>query len=450
MKSLILTLAVLGFAVFHYGAHFFITIFAIAFLIFFHELGHFLVARWCGVAVEVFSIGFGEKLVSRRFGATTWCISAIPLGGYVQLKGQSDTDPRVKNRDADSFNSVGAPRRIAILLAGPGFNLLLAFLLYLGVGAGGLERLTAQVGQVAQGAAAGVLQPGDIIRAVGGRQVREWSDIRPALEAAIAEAGGARAGAAGSVGGANSNLIAASGSNSNLTDSTAGNSNLNLNNVSAAGSNLNLNNVTAAGANSNLTATPAPAHYFPAIAVQFERGGQLHTAHITPQLRQSQNIFGEVEFRAMLGIVSSPQTQLVRYTGLDGLAFAARQTAESSALILQGLQKLVSGVVPVTEMGGIVAIADVTTKASQSSLVALALLVALISVNLGVLNLLPLPVLDGGHIVFNLYELIARREVNEKMRLVLTYASMALLLALMVFTVINDIARLGGFGGANG
>lgn len=144
----------------------------------------------------------------------------------------------------------------------------------------------------------------------------------------------------------------------------------------------------------------------------------------------------------MLGIISSNQTQSVRYTGLDGVAFAFSQTKESSLFILQGLQRLLSGVVPLNDLGGIVAIADTTTKVSQSSLLAFFMLVALISVNLGVLNLLPLPVLDGGHIVFNLYELLTKKEVNEKIRVTLTYASMALLFGLMIFTIINDLARL--------
>ncbi len=366
MKSFLIVLAVFAFAFWHYGAHFFLTILAISFLIFFHELGHFLAARICKVSVEVFSIGFGEKLFSKRFGKTLWCVSALPFGGYVKLKGQNDADPTQTSLDADSYNAVSPLGRIFILFAGPFFNLLLAFFIYFGVGFAGLQQFSTRVGEVLPNSAAhNVLQKDDILLAINGETLRSWSDISPTISATKGD-----------------------------------------------------------------------------LTLLVKRGEITFEAKVRPQIRESKNIFGEIEFKPMLGIVSSNQTQSVRYTGLDGVAFAFSQTKESSRFILQGLQRLLSGVVPLNDLGGIVAIADTTTKVSQSSLLAFFMLVALISVNLGVLNLLPLPVLDGGHIVFNLYELLTKKEVNEKIRVTLTYASMALLFGLMIFTIINDLTRL--------
>ena len=100
-----------------------VTVLAISFLIFFHELGHFLAARALGVGVNVFSVGFGEKVFTKRIGATQYAISAIPLGGYVSLKGQEDLDPAAASADPDSYNSKGPIARIIILFAGPFFNL---------------------------------------------------------------------------------------------------------------------------------------------------------------------------------------------------------------------------------------------------------------------------------------------------------------------------------------
>jgi regulator of sigma E protease len=117
-------------------------------LIFFHELGHFTAARFFGVQVDVFSIGFGKKLYSKMIGKTEWSISSIPLGGYVKMKGQDDTDPTNISYDDDSYNSKKPWQRIIILLAGPFANFLLAFLLYLAISYMGVPKLLAYVGEV--------------------------------------------------------------------------------------------------------------------------------------------------------------------------------------------------------------------------------------------------------------------------------------------------------------
>jgi len=121
-----------------------------SFLIFFHELGHFLMARLMGVRVDVFSIGFGKKLISKQFGDTQWSISAIPLGGYVQMKGQDDSDPTKRSYDSDSYNTKTPIQRIFILLAGPLANFFLAFLLYLIMADIGIPKITSTVGNFSQ------------------------------------------------------------------------------------------------------------------------------------------------------------------------------------------------------------------------------------------------------------------------------------------------------------
>ena len=140
LQSLLFALVLIA-SFYYWVAYFAATILALSFLIFFHELGHFIVAKLLGVAVNVFSVGFGAPVFERQFGSTKYRISAIWLGGYVQLKGQDDARPELKNYDKDSYNTLSPLGRIAVLFAGPAFNIILAFLLYIAVGMLGIEKL---------------------------------------------------------------------------------------------------------------------------------------------------------------------------------------------------------------------------------------------------------------------------------------------------------------------
>ncbi|ANE35879.1 RseP-like zinc metalloprotease [Campylobacter iguaniorum] len=367
MKSLVLFLMILAFAFWHYGVHFSVTILAISFLIFFHELGHFLVARFFGVRVNTFSVGFGEKIYTKRVGNTDYCLSAILLGGYVQLKGQDDLDPNAKNYDHDSYNVLSPIKRIAILFAGPFFNLLLAFFLYIAIGFMGVDKLAPNIGTVLPNSvalSAGLVKD-DKILSINGVKINEWEDIKK-----------------------------------------------------------------------QVSLSP--------LDLVVQRGDKTLNISLTPKIGESINIFREKVEVPLIGISPNGDITKVYHSGFSSLSYAFSQTVEASKLIYKGLEKLIIGTVPLKEMGGIVAMADITTKASQINLSVLFLIVALISVNLGVLNLLPLPVLDGGHIVFNLYEMIFRRLVNQRVFNALSYGSMMFLFALMAFTIFNDLLRLAG------
>ncbi|BCX79461.1 RIP metalloprotease RseP [Campylobacter sp. 19-13652] len=365
MKSLLFSLGLLIAGLYAYSWHFIITVLAISFLIFFHELGHFLAARLLGVGVNAFSIGFGEALYSFKKGQTEYKISAIPLGGYVQLKGQDDSDPSISSNDPDSYNTLSPFGRILILVAGPAFNFLLAFFIYIAIGFLGEQRLGTVVANVAPDSAASIagIKSGDKILSINGKIVSQWSDISPLVN----------------------------------TDKSE---------------------------------------------VRLKRGDEELTLIAYPKMGDGVNLFGEKISKPLLGISPSNETVII-YHRSDALKYAAEQTWQASGLIFAGIGKLLSGVVPVSEVGGIMQITDVTSKAAKTSLQMLLLIVALISVNLGVLNLLPIPALDGGHILFNLYELISRRAVPKRAFEYLTYAGWAVLGTLMIVATFNDIMRLG-------
>ena len=181
-------------------------------------------------------------------------------------------------------------------------------------------------------------------------------------------------------------------------------------------------------------------------ALQFyiKREGKIRSFIIRPKLRDSQNMFKEKIKKKMIGIAPAPKIITIYYSPIDSINFAYDKTIESSKMIFLGIQKLIQGIVPTSEIGGVIAIGTVISDASQSSFVALLTIMALISVNLGVLNLLPIPALDGGHIMFNIYEMITRQKPSEKVLIIMTVAGWVILFALMGLGLYNDINRLFG------
>ncbi len=175
-----------------------------------------------------------------------------------------------------------------------------------------------------------------------------------------------------------------------------------------------------------------------------KRENKLQTFIIKPKISDSQNMFKEKIKKRMIGISPAPKIVKVYYSPLESITFAYDKTYEASKMIFLGLQKMIQGIIPTSEIGGVITIGTVISQASQSSFVALLSIAALISVNLGVLNLLPIPALDGGHIMFNLYEMIVRKKPSQSALVYLTVAGWVILFALMGLGLYNDINRLLG------
>ncbi|SFV71678.1 Membrane-associated zinc metalloprotease [hydrothermal vent metagenome] len=347
----------------------FTAIIILSFLIFFHELGHFTVARFFGVRVNVFSIGFGKKLFSRQIGQTLWTISAIPLGGYVQMKGQNDADPSQISYDEDSYAVKKPWQRILILLAGPFANFFLAFLLYFSMSIIGIPKPLADIGSISKDSPAQIagLQQGDKILKVNGQNITFWQELSPAI--------------------------------SKTQDN---------------------------------------------ISLMIERNATLMSFTLKPKLIDDKNMFGETIQRRIIGIAPLGTKRIVHYHVTDAIIYAWEQTKQASLMIVESMQKMLTGVVSPDQVGGIISIVDVTAEASNASLLALLFFTALISVNLGVLNLLPIPALDGGHIMFNLYEMFTGKTASEQVMMTLTIIGWGLLLSLMMLGFYNDINRLIG------
>jgi len=339
----------------------------LSFLVFFHELGHFLAARYFGVKVHVFSIGFGKQIFAKEWKGTTWQFALIPLGGYVRMKGQDDTKPVNDEEGHDSYNTKKPWQRIIILFAGPFANFLLAAVLYFFIAILGASALAPSIGKVMENspAAKAGLQTKDEIFKINNTEIKTWDEIGKVI-----------------------------------------------------------------------VNTQGPLKFY------IKRDGKIIAKTIRPHISDAQNMFKEKIKKRMIGISPSGKVIQLDLSVTQSLSFAYEKTVWASTMIFQGVQKLIQGIIPSSEIGGVITIGKVVSDASQSSIIALLSITALISVNLGVLNLLPIPALDGGHIMFNLYEMITRHKPSDQVFIFLTIAGWVILASLMILGIYNDINRI--------
>ena len=339
-------------------------------LIYIHEMGHYLVAKWCGVRIEVFSIGFGRELFgwTDRSG-TRWKISLVPLGGYVRMFGehgmesmQGETGKALSDRErAASFGHKSLAQRAAIVFAGPAANFVFAIAILATLfGVAGVQEArdfaTYGAGSIVPGSAAEAagMREGDRILAIDGRDIPDWN----ALVRAVQSSGGRE------------------------------------------------------------------------LVMKVDRDGLVRTVRLTPKPDPETRTF-------MIGIHAP--FQVVTFGPGESLLRAAERTWDYSLLTLSAVGEIIIGQRGLDDMGGPVKIVDISNQMAQRGALDLIVFMAVLSINLGLLNLLPIPVLDGGHLMFYFIEAVRGRPLDERKQELLLRAGLALLLALTIVVTLNDL-----------
>lgn len=437
-------------------------------LILIHELGHFLVARWTGVGVERFSIGFGPVLLRWRGKETEYCLSLIPMGGYVKMLGEEsplEGGGGAAHDPARAFSFKPLWVRFLIVFAGPGMNLVLAAVIFAGVLAVvGRPVWPPLVGRVVEGgpAAAAGVRSGDVVASVDGRPVVHWEDI----ERAVAGSTGASL-RLGLTREGRTETVALTPRLTTVRDPVfrepkeVWDLGMGPQLVPHIGSVTPGSPAAAAGfreddAVRSVAGQPVftPDDLMQAVQkrpgqsfdVVVERGGRAETLRVTASVVKEKGPSGqEVEVgRIGVGIV----TRTVRYEPYGPLESAWQgvvRTWDMTALTVTGLWKILVGSLDRSNIGGPIQIAAEAGRQAKEGAAPLALFTAVISVNLAVLNLLPVPMLDGGHLLFFVIESILGRPLSLRKREMAQQIGFGLLMLLMVFALYNDLVRIDAF-----
>lgn len=354
-------------------------LFVLTVVVFVHEMGHYLVGRWCGIGVKAFSIGFGPELLGfedRR--GTRWKLSAIPLGGYVKFVGdmsvtsEADSEEIAKLSEEErriAFHTQPVWKRAATVFAGPAFNFLLTIAVFAVMfsvyGRYVAEPMVAEVRAGSPAEAAG-FQPGDRFISVEGNPIETFSDVQ------------------------------------RIVSGRAGDS----------------------------------------LRFVVLRDGEEVSLTATPEVMEQTDALGNTIRIGVIGVVNNEelgQPRLITYTPAGAFAEAVRETGHMLARTGHFLQRFVAGREDRCQLGGPVKIAEMSGKAAQQGFEWLIQLIALLSVGIGFLNLLPIPPLDGGHLVFYAMEAVRGRPVPERVMDVFYRAGLFAVLAFMAFVFWNDI-----------
>lgn len=345
-------------------------------LIFFHELGHFIVAKMVGVRVLKFSLGFGPKLLGKKIGDTEYLLSAIPLGGYVKPLGEDPEDELTEEEKPYSFNYQPVWKRAAIVIAGPVFNLVLAFLIFtsflalqMPVMVPDLESITTTIDSVMEGSPADTagFRTDDEIKAVNGEDVMDWSEMAAVFS-------------------------------------------------KNPGKELN---------------------------VKVMRGNEVVSLTVTPESVKGTDEKGEEVIIGRIGISKKLSGTVFESKSILSAPFKGMQAVyEWCAVTIEVVVKLFSGGISAKQIGGPILIVDAAAKAAEVGAYTYFNFIAIISINLAILNLLPVPVLDGGHLLFFGLEALRRKPLSDKVMLAANKIGMMLLLLLITFVFYNDIIRI--------
>ncbi|GAA9073291.1 RIP metalloprotease RseP [Helicobacter pylori] len=346
---------------------FIVAVLMLAFLIFVHELGHFTIARICGVKVEVFSIGFGKKLCFFKLFGTQFAWSLIPLGGYVKLKGMDKEENETNERANDSYVQKSPFQKLWILFGGAFFNFLFAILVYFFLALGGEKVLLPVIGDLEKNALEAGLLKGDKILSINHKKIASFKEIRSIVVRARGE-----------------------------------------------------------------------------LVLEIERNHQILEKRLTPKIVaviSDSNDPNEIIKYKVIGIKPDMQkTGVISYSLFQAFEQALSRFKEGVVLIVDSLRRLITGSASVKELSGVVGIVGALSHASSLSM--LLLFGAFLSINLGILNLLPIPALDGAQMLGVVFKNIFKITLPAFMQNALWLAGVGFLVFIMFLGLFNDITRL--------
>ena len=427
-------------------------------LVFVHELGHFCVAKLSGVKVLKFSLGFGPRLVSRKWGETDYMICAVPLGGYVQMLGEGggeegetaagELSPEERRR---SFSEQPVSRRTAIIAAGPLMNLVFPFLILplaflVGVQVPAFLEKPPCIGYAAPESAARTagFQAGDCFTAINGQAVATWTEANRAL---IAHAGDSL-----------KFTVHRDGRQMLLTIPPEANSLEGLESLGllppqepvvgtlAPGMPAQAAGLEVGDRIVGIDGTPITSWYDLKQVIQ-GGGGKVQTFTLRRGERQLQLDIQPAREESdgadfLIGIAPRQETIFKRYGPVEAVRAGFDRSLELIELTLVFIQKMFAGHVSTSNIGGPITVVQIAGQAAQTDLASILSVLAFLSIQLGILNLFPIPILDGGHLFFNLFELVFRRPLSLRTREIAQQIGLMLILLLMVLAFYNDIMRL--------
>lgn len=424
-------------------------LFVLGVLVFIHEAGHFLMARWHGVRVITFSLGFGPKLLKWTRGGTEYCVSAVPLGGYVKLAGETAEEERTGA--PDEFLSKSKWVRFQVYVMGPVMNIALAFVLTIVVLYAGAEvpvwpTSTPVIGQIAPDSPAekAGLHVGDTILEVAGKPVKTWDDVMLAVSTK-----------------ANQSISIKTerdGQPSATTIVPAPQTKYEFGDIGVAAvlrpqvaivtpdspaehAGLKTGDVIVGVDDQRGLSQPKLVEYIRAhpkqpVTFHLERAGQPLPMEITPNNSGPDGV-GQIGAQ-----IQTMETRRIDPTFPQAIKMGGQQTWEQAGLIVTTLKGLFTRETPVKQLMGPVAIAELSGSYAELGWIPLLGFMSMISLNLGLMNLFPIPILDGGHIAILAMEGVSRRDFSMKVKERILFAGFALIMLLMVTVIYNDVARL--------